>query len=74
MGYTNWKLSADRANASRRELTAGGMDQSKILRVVGLASSAMLIPDESYSANNRRINIIVMNKETEESASQEGTR
>src|SRR5512141_296532 len=38
-GYSNWELSADRANASRRELIAGGMDESKVLRVVGLASS-----------------------------------
>src|SRR5690606_24461692 len=36
-GYSNWELSADRANASRRELIAGGMDESKVLRVVGLA-------------------------------------
>ena len=35
-GYCNWELSADRANASRRELVAGGMDESKVLRVVGL--------------------------------------
>src|SRR6185312_3410440 len=37
-GYSNWELSADRANASRRELIAGGMDENKIMRVVGLAS------------------------------------
>src|SRR5690554_2831878 len=37
-GYSNWELSADRANASRRELVAGGMDETKVLRVVGLSS------------------------------------
>ena len=52
-GYSNWELSADRANASRRELVAGGIDDDKILRVVGLGSSLPLDeaepaqPDES---------------------------
>lgn len=73
-GYSNWELSADRANASRRELVAGGMDQSKVLRVVGLSSSALFNPSNPYDANNRRISIIVMNKETEESARQDGGR
>ncbi len=73
-GYSNWELSADRANASRRELVAGGMDQSKVLRVVGLSSSALFNPTNPYDANNRRISIIVMNKETEESAGQDGGR
>ncbi|WP_275920617.1 OmpA family protein, partial [Burkholderia sola] len=36
-GYSNWELSADRANASRRELISGGMDEAKVLRVLGLA-------------------------------------
>ena len=69
-GYSNWELSADRANASRRELAAGGMDQAKILRVVGLSSSALFNPDNPYDANNRRISIIVMNRETEQAVSQ----
>lgn len=70
-GYSNWELSTDRANASRRELTAGGMDQAKILRVVGLSSSALFNPRDPYDAHNRRISIIVMNRETEKSVSQE---
>ena len=40
--YSNWELSADRANASRRELIAGGMNPQKIARVVGLADSSLL--------------------------------
>ena len=40
-GFSNWELSANRANASRRELVAGGMDDSKVLRVVGLASTVL---------------------------------
>ena len=64
-GYSNWELSADRANASRRELVAGGMGDEKIFRVVGLASSAPLNAGSPMEASNRRISIIVMNKEVE---------
>ncbi|MGS0753530.1 hypothetical protein ACVBEH_01475 [Roseateles sp. GG27B] len=41
-GYSNWELSADRANASRRELILGGMPEARVLRVQGLASSKLL--------------------------------
>ncbi len=64
-GYSNWELSADRANASRRELVAGGMSDDKIFRVVGLASSAPFNAEDPLDASNRRISIIVMNKEVE---------
>ncbi|NDI86607.1 flagellar motor protein MotB [Undibacterium crateris] len=71
-GYSNWELSADRANASRRELIYGGMDESKVLRVVGLSSSVLFDKQDAYNPVNRRISIIVMNKKAEESASQDG--
>lgn len=64
--YSNWELSADRANASRRELIAGGMDERKILRVVGLSSAVPFKPDDPFDPSNRRISIIVVNKKTEE--------
>jgi chemotaxis protein MotB len=64
--YSNWELSADRANASRRELIAGGMDPQKIARVVGLADSSPLDKEDSRNALNRRISIIVLNKIAEE--------
>ena len=50
-GYSNWELSADRANSSRRELIAGGMAESKMLRVVGLASAVMLDEQGSQQSN-----------------------
>jgi chemotaxis protein MotB len=65
-GYSNWELSSERANASRRELVAGGMGENKILRVVGLASAANLDREDPFNPINRRISIIVMNKKTEE--------
>lgn len=65
-GYSNWELSSERANASRRELIIGGMNENKIMRVVGLASAANLDRQDPFNPINRRISIIVMNKKTEE--------
>ncbi len=65
-GYSNWELSADRANASRRELAAAGMPEEKLARVVGMASSLLLEPADPFSPTNRRISILVMTKEAEE--------
>jgi chemotaxis protein MotB len=71
-GYSNWELSADRANASRRELIAGGMDAGKIVRVVGLADSNLLVKEDPKNPLNRRISIIVMNKLAEERMNKAG--
>jgi chemotaxis protein MotB len=65
-GYSNWELSADRANASRRELIAAGMPENKLARVVGMASSLPLEPDNPLAPSNRRISILVMTKDAEE--------
>ena len=73
-GYSNWELSADRANASRRELIVGGMADAKVLRVVGLASAANLDKADPFNPINRRISILVMNKRTEESVIRDGGR
>jgi len=65
-GYSNWELSADRANASRRELIAGGLKGERVLRVQGLAASMLFDAQNPESPLNRRISIIVMNREAEE--------
>jgi chemotaxis protein MotB len=65
-GYGNWELSSDRANASRRELIAGGLPADRILRVQGLASSVLFVPEDPLSPSNRRISIIVMNRDAED--------
>ncbi|WP_291986527.1 flagellar motor protein MotB [Candidatus Accumulibacter sp. ACC007] len=70
-GFSNWELSANRANASRRELIAGGMDEHKVLRVVGLASTVLFDKNDPLSSINRRISIIVLNRRAEESLLQE---
>ncbi len=64
--YTNWELSADRANASRRALVHGGMDDAKVARVVGLSSAVLFDKADPVNPINRRISIIVLNKETED--------
>jgi len=65
-GYGNWELSVDRANASRRELVAAGMPDDKLARVVGLASTDLLLPDQPRAPQNRRITITVLTREAEE--------
>ncbi len=72
-GYSNWELSSDRANATRRELVAAGMPDAKLGRVVGLAASDLLEPDNPRSAANRRITITVLTREAEERLMGKGT-
>ncbi|WP_018860516.1 MULTISPECIES: flagellar motor protein MotB [unclassified Thioalkalivibrio] len=68
--YSNWELSADRANAARRALIAGGAEPDQVARVVGLADSVPFNRDDPEAAINRRISIIVLNQEAEEAMRQ----
>ncbi|XKH01469.1 flagellar motor protein MotB [Marinobacter nauticus] len=63
-GYTNWELSADRANTARRALVAGGVRPDQIARVVGLSDSVLFDKENPRAPVNRRISIIVLNKKT----------
>jgi chemotaxis protein MotB len=65
-GYSNWELSSDRANASRRELVAGGLADDRVLRVQGLAASNPLDRKDPLAPTNRRISVVVMTREAEE--------
>lgn len=65
-GFSNWELSANRANASRRELVAGGMEAHKIMRVVGLGSTLLFDKNDPLNPVNRRISIVVLNQRTEQ--------
>lgn len=71
-GFSNWELSANRANAARRELIAGGLSVNKVVRVVGLSDTIQLDRDNPLDPINRRISIIVLNKETETAIRNEG--
>ena len=66
-GYSNWELSADRANSSRRVLVTGGIADGKIKRVVGMASAVLFDGNDPLNPANRRIAIIVLSKQAEES-------
>jgi chemotaxis protein MotB len=67
-GYSNWELSADRANAARRALVNAGLPDEKIARVVGLSSSVLFDKQDPQNAINRRISIVIMTKQAEEDA------
>jgi len=71
--YGNWELSADRANASRRELVVGGLTEGKVLRVIGLADSMHLDRAEPRNPINRRISIILLNRRTQERIERENS-
>ena len=71
--YGNWELSADRANASRRELVVGGMAENKVLRVVGLADSMHLDRSNPRNPINRRISIILLNHRTQHQIERENS-
>nr|WP_322998412.1 flagellar motor protein MotB [Castellaniella sp.] len=63
--YSNWELSADRANSARRELVAGGLVERKVKRILGLGETVNLIEDDPMAAVNRRISILVLNRRAE---------
>ena len=60
--FGNWELSANRANAARRTLVAGGYPDDNVARVVGYASSALFDRQNPFNPVNRRIDIIVLTK------------
>jgi chemotaxis protein MotB len=73
-GFSNWELSTERANAARRELIAGGMASAKVLQVRGLADSIPLYPKDPDNPANRRISILVLNKQAEDNVRRDGAQ
>lgn len=63
--FGNWELSANRANAARRALVAGGYPDERVARVVGYASSALFDRSDPFNSVNRRIDIIVLTKKAQ---------
>lgn len=59
-GYSNWELSTDRANSSRRALINAGFAESQIVRVVGMAAQELLNVEDPFSAENRRISVFIL--------------
>jgi chemotaxis protein MotB len=66
LDYTNWDLSADRANSARRALLEGEYPDGKILTVQGMGASVARLPQAPEDPSNRRIEILVLKKEVEE--------
>jgi chemotaxis protein MotB len=62
--YTNYELSADRANSARRALVEGGLSESKIDEIRGYAANRLRDPEDPYSIVNRRISIIIKYQES----------
>ena len=58
--YSNWELSADRANASRRHLLSAGLESSRVRKVVALGDSELIDPEDPRNPRNRRISIILL--------------
>ena len=63
-GRTNWELSAERANATRRLLVDGGLPETRFRSVTGNADKDPLLPDDPLAAANRRIAILVLRAAT----------
>lgn len=59
-GYSNWELSADRANATRKLLMASGVPADRIFQVSGKAGSEPLLPEDPYASANRRMTIVLL--------------
>ena len=68
--YTNWELSTDRANSSRRALIAAGLPSERIVRVVGKADHDPLDKNDPFSAQNRRISVLILREGTNTGAEQ----
>ena len=58
-GYSNWELSADRANTTRRMLESLGLDEGKVAQVRGYADKRLRYPQNPEDPRNRRISIVV---------------
>jgi chemotaxis protein MotB len=59
VGYSNWELSAERANAARRVLEIAGLPAERVVEVRGLADRQPRVPNDPLAAANRRISILL---------------
>jgi chemotaxis protein MotB len=77
--YTNWELSADRANAARRVMQANGIRSDQVMQIRGFADQRLRKPDAPLDPSNRRISLIVQyivknDEEGSKSAEEDSTR
>jgi len=57
--YSNWELSADRANSARRLMQANGLRPAQVAQVRGFADQHLRTPQDPMNPSNRRISVIV---------------
>ncbi|MBZ5590596.1 MAG: OmpA family protein [Acidobacteriia bacterium] len=57
--YSNWELSADRANAARRLMQGHGLRGDQVKQVRGFADQRLRMPQDPDAASNRRVSVIV---------------
>ena len=62
-GYSNWELSADRANAARRIMEEHGLRSQQVRGVRGYADTRLLLQDDAFNSRNRRVSIVVQNED-----------
>lgn len=60
--YSNWELSADRANAARRALVEFGVPERRIARVVGKAQTDPLVASDPEAPGNRRLSLVMLRR------------
>jgi len=65
-GYSNWDLSADRANSARKALEDSGLRKDQVRAVRGFADRHLKMPDKPYDYRNRRVSIVVQTRKPEE--------
>lgn len=61
--YSNWELSTDRANSSRRVMLDNGFPKQRFSDVMGKADTDLYVKDDPNNAQNRRISIILLREE-----------
>jgi chemotaxis protein MotB len=57
--YSNWELSADRANSARRLMQENGMRPNQVMQVRGFADQRLRVPADPLAASNRRVSVII---------------
>jgi len=68
-GYTNWELSADRANSARRLLEESGVPAAHIAQIRGFADQKLRNPKDPFDPANRRVSVLVQYREPQEAPS-----
>jgi chemotaxis protein MotB len=73
-GRSNWDLSTERANTTRRLLVDGGLTEGLVQSVTGHADREPLIPSDPTAAANRRISIMVLRDQAAATAKAEAAK